>query len=209
MPSTPSPCPERELPVTPTAPKFGSYLDSWEPYRPRKPARIESKRAARTPSPKPSATSLRSPPKTSARTDKKQQQRAHNAFSAIQARGQKASNASTNAGGMMTPSQTPRRTTAVQQASLLETPSKKPIKKYSGMTLDSFTVETQEDPFEIFTDSHDRVPAKDNSIENPFLGEQTQKTSTKHGRAKVAVPGVGLMTVSEASRRSDGSVYTL
>ncbi|KAF9876050.1 hypothetical protein CkaCkLH20_06496 [Colletotrichum karsti] len=56
--STPSPPPSIRTPPTP---KHG-WSDNWEPYSPRKSARISSRRAARTPSPQPS--SHRTPPRT-------------------------------------------------------------------------------------------------------------------------------------------------
>ncbi|KAI0129485.1 hypothetical protein BJ170DRAFT_275640 [Xylariales sp. AK1849] len=47
--NTPSPPPRVKTPQTP---KYGTYGDSWEPYSPRKSARISSQQANRTPSPR-------------------------------------------------------------------------------------------------------------------------------------------------------------
>src|SRR5438876_1118206 len=43
---------------------------------------------------------------------------------------------------------------------------KKKAKKYSGLSLESFTAE--EDPIKIYTDSHERLPELDTSADIPF-----------------------------------------
>lgn len=90
-------------------------------------------------------------------------------------------------------------------------PRAKKSKKYSGLTMESFTAETIEDPFDIFTDSNDRFPQKDNSLANPFYGETNSSSAPTKRRSqrKVKVPGVGMMTTDEAARREDGSVWNL
>ena len=87
----------------------------------------------------------------------------------------------------------------------------KKSKKYSGLSLESFTAEDTEETFDIFTDSQDRVPHKDVSAANPFYGqtqpsaEPTKRRSQRH----VMVPGEGLVPIEEACKREDGMVFTL
>lgn len=79
-------------------------------------------------------------------------------------------------------------------------------KKYSGMTMDSFTAETEEENIEIFTDSRDRVPIKDDSEANPFFGKSAE-SSRRAKRRNIFIPGEGSQTISDAARRDDGMVY--
>lgn len=121
-----------------------------------------------------------------------------------------------------TPQKAPSQETAAQigtfarnlfpsdEADLLAPRAKRP-KHYSGMTLESFTAEEMEEPIEIFTDSHDRVPERDGSPSNPFFGTTTAPSPAK-GRSKrqtVRIPGEGLVSVEEASKREDGMVFVL
>ncbi|KAK8084612.1 hypothetical protein PG997_005883 [Apiospora hydei] len=48
---------------------------------------------------------------------------------------------------------------------------KKRTKKYTGVGLESFNAEEVDEPIEIFTDSRDRLPQVDRSLDNPFYGE--------------------------------------
>lgn len=87
---------------------------------------------------------------------------------------------------------------------------KRAPKKYSGMTLDSFTAEAADDSIEIFTDSRERLPERDESAENPFYGETVaEPTKRRSKRRNVSVPGEKAHTVEEASERQDGMVYVL
>ena len=90
---------------------------------------------------------------------------------------------------------------------------KKRAKKYSGLTLDSFTAVDDEESISIFTDSHDRVPEVDGTTDNPFYGEgaaaPVEPIKRRSKRAKVTIPGEGRTTVEEASHREDGLVYVL
>jgi len=89
-------------------------------------------------------------------------------------------------------------------------PKKKRAKKYSGLTLDSFSAVEDEDPISIFTDSQDRVPVIDNNADNPFYGDSASTEPKRRSkRSKVTVPGEGRITVEEATRRKDGLVYVL
>ncbi|CAK7204475.1 hypothetical protein SEUCBS139899_007232 [Sporothrix eucalyptigena] len=92
------------------------------------------------------------------------------------------------------------------------TPSRKP-KKYTGFSLESFA--EVEDEIPIFTDSQDRVPEADSSVENPFFGDgaaagSSAPEATTRRRSKrnhVSIPGEGKQTVEDATRREDGLVY--
>jgi hypothetical protein len=96
---------------------------------------------------------------------------------------------------------------------VMPSPKKKGRKKYSGFTIDSFEVEDEETPIQIFTDSHDRVPEVDFSTENPFYGAgsvaQPEPTKRSSKRRKITVPGEEDQTVEEAEQREDGLVYVL
>ncbi|KJZ74670.1 hypothetical protein HIM_06020 [Hirsutella minnesotensis 3608] len=89
----------------------------------------------------------------------------------------------------------------------MPSPRKRRPKKYSGVTMESFTAE--ETSIQIFTDSQDRVPAKDDSVENPFYGDAAIAAPPKRRskRRLVNVPGEGALSVEDASRREDGMVY--
>lgn len=85
-------------------------------------------------------------------------------------------------------------------------------KKYTGISLDSFRAE--EEPIEIFTDSKERVPEKQESADNPFYGEAgrvggEEPALRRSKRRHVHVPGEGRQTVEEAMKREDGLVYVL
>lgn len=85
---------------------------------------------------------------------------------------------------------------------------KRAPKRYSGMTLDSFTAEAADDSIEIFTDSRERLPERDERAENPFYGETVaEPTKRRSKRRNVSVPGEKSHTVEEASERQDGMVY--
>ncbi|KAI0477502.1 hypothetical protein GGR56DRAFT_411905 [Xylariaceae sp. FL0804] len=256
--STPSP----PGPIhTPTTPKHG-YIDNWEPYSPRKSARISEKRAnARTPSPRSFPSAARPSTRTAQRTTtaassfstpatsprKKRMpamdsvRRASDALTAedtanaadslgINLRSHKKPQgavASSHSIGMLpTPAKTPRKqsdaeTEAATRAIArnlfstdtgLESASKKKPKKYTGLTLESFTAEDMEDPIEIFTDSRDRIPEVDMTADNPFYGghsaaptEEPPKRRSK--RRQVVIPGEGKQAIEEAVKREDGIVY--
>ncbi|GAB0136533.1 hypothetical protein EsDP_00004832 [Epichloe bromicola] len=244
---------------TPPAPRLG-YHDSWEPYSPRKSARISSQRAAnRTPSPRASTRQ----PLNYSRTAKKALVHGNNSIAspmtsprkrsqpAVESRRQvsgflttegtadaaaalglnsekhmqrTANTSISQAAGMLpTPSKTPRKPPSEKTATTIQSfarnlfsseqepmpsPQKKRSKKYSGVTLESFTAEEEEEPIAIFTDSQDRVPEKDDSEANPFYGSSTIEPSRKQSIKKlVNIPGEGLQSVDEASRRDDGMVY--
>lgn len=97
------------------------------------------------------------------------------------------------------------------------TPRKRSAKKYTGTSLESFAVEEVEEPIEIFTDSRDRVPVRDEREDNPFLSSENPfyseapraAPSKRQDKRKVKVPGEGVKTVDELADRKDGMVYTL
>ncbi|KAI1458090.1 hypothetical protein F4805DRAFT_425457 [Annulohypoxylon moriforme] len=94
----------------------------------------------------------------------------------------------------------------------MPSPKKRKAKKYTGLTLDSFTAENIEEPIEIFTDTRDRIPEEDQTAQNPFY-EQAPSTpardqSTRQTRSKqVYVQGEGKISIEEALKREDGIVY--
>ncbi|GFP57950.1 hypothetical protein TASIC1_0009028700 [Trichoderma asperellum] len=89
----------------------------------------------------------------------------------------------------------------------VSSPRKRRSKKYSSMTLEGFRAEAEED-IEIFTDSRERIPKKDDSKSNPFVGNATSaEPSKRRTKRKVMVPGEGPQSIDEASRRDDGLIY--
>ncbi|KAL6818485.1 hypothetical protein GGI42DRAFT_7206 [Trichoderma sp. SZMC 28013] len=248
-PSTPSPPSSIR---TPPAPRLG-YHDSWEPYSPRKSARISAQRtSARTPSPPPATRQALASPRTAAKSSaqssaamaspvasprKKRQAVADSvrrvtaslAAEASAASGSKdksVAGRSAAAASLMlpTPSKTPQKPPSskatahiqtfarnlfpVAEETELSSPRKRRSKKYSGMTLESFRAEVAEGDIEIFTDSQDRIPKKDESKSNPFVGNATAaEPSKRRTKRKVHVPGEGPQSVDEASRREDGMIY--
>ena len=94
----------------------------------------------------------------------------------------------------------------------MPTPKKNGRKKNSGYTLGSFESREEDQPIQIFTDSHDRVPEVDMSSDNPFYGpgrvvpEPTKRASK---RRKITVPGEEDITAEEAEHRADGLTYVL
>ncbi|KAI0002612.1 hypothetical protein F4779DRAFT_129272 [Xylariaceae sp. FL0662B] len=254
--STPSP-PGRVH--TPGTPKHG-YSDSWEPFSPRKSARISSQRSAdrsidRTPSPRSSSHHYtRSSRKSSdtfstpAASPHKRRlpamdsvRRASGALTAESAanaadslgltstqKKPQATMATSQSSGMLpTPAKTPRkqpdekaqasvravaRNLFSSESAIMPSPRKK-AKKYSGLTLESFTAEEVENPIEIFTDTRDRLPEVDSTNDNPFYGNQPASTAEpeppkrRSKRKHVTIPGEGKQTIEEAIQREDGIVY--
>ncbi|KHN99119.1 uncharacterized protein MAM_02817 [Metarhizium album ARSEF 1941] len=91
---------------------------------------------------------------------------------------------------------------------VVPSPRRRRSKKYSGVTMESFTAEEEEDPITIFTDSKDRIPEKDNSEANPFYGNSVAEPSKRQSRQRgVSIPGEGIQSIDEAARREDGIVY--
>jgi hypothetical protein len=95
----------------------------------------------------------------------------------------------------------------------MPSPSQKRAKKYSGISMESFRAEEVEDSIEIFTDTQERIPQKDESVENPFYGENFShlKDSPRRRslRRQVVIPGEGQQTVEEAIKREDGMIFAL
>ncbi|RYP60423.1 hypothetical protein DL769_008126 [Monosporascus sp. CRB-8-3] len=142
-----------------------------------------------------------------------------------------ASSSAPRAVGMLpTPAKTPRkqpdgtteakvrsvaRNLFTSETGIMPSPRKKRSKKYSGLTLESFTAEDVEEPIQIFTDSRDRIPEKDTNAENPFYGAaardapepEPEPTKRRSPRKHVSIPGEGRETIEEAVRREDGILY--
>ena len=251
--STPSPPPRVRTPQTP---KHG-YSDHWEPFSPRKSARISSQRERantnrnRTPSPKPSAsrnasskpansifgTPAVSPQKkrAPAMDSVRRAPRLPGAARAAESLGVPPTSQPTSApraSGMLptpvkTPSDKKKRDEKIEagvraaarnlfhdDSDGLSSPRKKKSKKYTGLSLDSFNAEVVAESIQIFTDSRDRLPEVDQSIENPFYGETTATTQQppmrrSPRRKMVIVPGEGRISMEEAVKREDGIVYVL
>lgn len=92
----------------------------------------------------------------------------------------------------------------------LSTPRKRRAKKYTGMTMESFRAEETDASIEIFTDSRDRIPKKDDDTSNPFMdSEQPEASKRRSRRRQIHIPGEGLQPIEEASQREDGMVYVL
>ncbi|KAM0562806.1 hypothetical protein ACHAPJ_001646 [Fusarium lateritium] len=240
---------------TPPTPRLG-YQDNWEPFTPRKSARISSQRT-RTPSPGASNRQFQSP-----RTAKKSTKHLNTAIASpmplkkrmpasdsvrraagnmegessrdgVGRRPHERSNSSVlGAAGMLpTPSKTPQKPPTEKKTAHIKsvarnlfssdadeatlTPRKRASKKYTGISMESFAVEEVEDPIEIFTDSRDRVPIRDEREENPFLmsdnpfhSDAPRADSKRQDKRKVKVPSEGIKTVDELADRKDGMVYT-
>ncbi|KAI1141818.1 hypothetical protein F5Y05DRAFT_373887 [Hypoxylon sp. FL0543] len=253
--STPSP-PARVH--TPGTPKHG-YNDSWEPYSPRKSARISAQRSAqRTPSP-------RAPSRSHNRVSTRSSADAFStpAFSPVKKRmpamdsvrrasgnltaggvanaadslgtgsshnsheKPMATNTTRSAAMLPTPSKTPQKRpdekaqakigavarSLFPEADSVPSPKKRKTKKYSGLTLESFTAEEVDEPIEIFTDTRDRIPVADKKAPNPFYGNESSTTPKREQPARrsrskpVTIPGEGKQTVDEALHREDGILY--
>ncbi|OHF00253.1 hypothetical protein CORC01_04442 [Colletotrichum orchidophilum] len=254
--STPSPPPTIHTPPTP---KHG-WSDNWEPYSPRKSARISSRRAAnRTPSPQP--PTHRTPPRSTrkpiapsaaaaivspAATPQKKRQPAQDSvrrssgFLTSESSSHAASSlgidkmdrqsshtASTRRTGMLpTPAKTPKKVPSEKQTAQIKSVArnlfanddeaaavpkrKRTPKKYSGNSLESFTATEVEEKIEIFTDSQDRVPVPDSSVDNPFYGDSVavdREPPRRRSKRKVAIPGEAAQGVDDALQREDGMVY--
>jgi hypothetical protein len=79
---------------------------------------------------------------------------------------------------------------------------------------DSFyTNEAAETSFQIYTDSHERIPEVDHSADNPFyVGQHTVPPEAPRRRSKrqtVTIPGEGKVSIDEAVRRTDGMLIVL
>ncbi|KAI2610599.1 hypothetical protein GGR54DRAFT_374385 [Hypoxylon sp. NC1633] len=255
--STPSTPPPPGRVRTPNTPRFG-YADSWEPFSPRKSARISAQRAGqRTPSPQPhrrarpsirsASLDVMSTPITSSPIKKRSPamdsvRRASDTLTAEDAsdaagdlgsgssqQEHKAAAPSTRSVTMLpTPAKTPQKrpdekakanVRAVArnlfsfEEDVLSSNKQKKTKKYTGLTLDSFTAEDVEDPIEIFTDNRDRIPEVGDESDNPFYGDNSElepepEPAKKQDKVEqVSIPGEGQQTLSEALRRDDGIVY--
>ncbi|KAK0628881.1 hypothetical protein B0T17DRAFT_486235 [Bombardia bombarda] len=232
--ATPSPGHSREV-HTPPAPHLG-YGDSWEPYSPRKSARISQRGAStrRTPSPSLQSSRQSDPHHVLLGSPKQKKKTLNNGTSSIATpfmspHKKRAAAAAPSVGGMLiTPAKTPQKPPTEKTAAKIQhiarnlfhndtevmpTPKRTRTQEY---TLDSFSMDDEVDePIEIYTDSHERIPEVDHSVDNPFYippepprrSKRQTVTSRSEGKAKeetVNIPGVGKVTVDEAIRRDDG-----
>lgn len=76
-----------------------------------------------------------------------------------------------------------------------------------------YTAEAAETSFQIYTDSHERIPEVDHSAENPFfVGHNAAAPEAPRRRSKrstVSIPGEGRVSIDEAVRRDDGMLIVL
>ncbi|KAK3316357.1 hypothetical protein B0H66DRAFT_534611 [Apodospora peruviana] len=129
---------------------------------------------------------------------------------------------STNGGMLITPAKTPQKPPTEQakakihsvarnlfhpEIEVMPSPKKTRVQKY---VFDSFSAEDEiEEPIQIYTDSHERVPEIDRSAENPFYVDPAappQPALRRSKRQTVAIPGEGNVSVEEAVGRTDGMV---
>lgn len=142
---------------------------------------------------------------------------------------------STGAGSLITPAKTPIKPPTERSKSQLKgvtktlfsrkvdeneaMPSPKKARAKKQSTLDSFAAHSDEEEISIFTDSHERVPVVDDSIDNPFYGTKTTTTTTttstertttrRSTRNLVIIPGEGVVSLEEAVGRKDGMLIML
>ena len=126
-------------------------------------------------------------------------------------------------GMLITPAKTPQKPSTQQtrdkiqavarslfnESDIMPSPKKARTQQY---VLDSFSANNTEDPIEIYTDSHERVPEVDQSAENPFFGNhqpEMSRTTRRSKRQTVSIPGEGKVSVDDAVRRDDGMVIVL
>ncbi|KAK8044917.1 hypothetical protein PG993_004941 [Apiospora rasikravindrae] len=239
---------------TPSTPKHG-YTDNWEPFSPRKSARISEKAIKnRTPSPR-STTTSRNPSSRATSTvfgtpaASPQKKRAPAMDSVRRAAAHLTGESAADAAGLLgVPTSKSHPTSATRGSGMLPTPAKTPsdskkrnveiaagvraaartlfhdevdtitssrkkrTKKYTGVGLESFNAEEIDEPIEIFTDSRDRLPQVDRSLDNPFYGETSaaapEPPKRRSPRRKmVMIPGEGRVPMEDAVQRRDGTVY--
>ncbi|KAK8069323.1 hypothetical protein PG994_005939 [Apiospora phragmitis] len=238
---------------TPSTPKHG-YTDNWEPFSPRKSARISEKAIKnRTPSPRSSTSRTTTSRSTSTifgtPAASPQKKRAPAMDSVRRASAHLTAESAADAAGLLgVPSSKLHPTSAARGSGMLPTPAKTPsdknkrnveiaagvraaartlfhdevdtitssrkkrTKKYTGVGLESFNAEEIDEPIEIFTDSRDRVPQVDRSLDNPFYGETSaavpEPPKRRSPRRKmVMIPGEGRVPMEDAVQRADGTVY--
>ncbi|OAA62805.1 hypothetical protein SPI_04345 [Niveomyces insectorum RCEF 264] len=241
--ATPSPPPNIHTPPTPRL-GFGDSWEPFSPRKSSRllaaTTASQSASSARTPSPSANTRRARQPavpasrarrtmpPSTTASKEKE-------AAAAAAAEGSHPFSGRMGVGMLPTPAKTPSKkqhaafqneanlaaiarnlfhTDAVDAVDAVMSSPKRP-KKYTGISLESFTAIEEDEPIPIFTDSQDRVPEADNSTENPFYGDGAAlpPTATEPPRRRskrnhhVSIPGEGRQTVEEATRREDGLVY--
>lgn len=98
------------------------------------------------------------------------------------------------------------------ESEALPTPRKKRAKKFTGLSLESFAAEDEDETIQIYTDSHERIPEVDNSADNPFYGESCTRATVTHSRRQskrqvVSIPGERSAPVDDALHRDDGILY--
>lgn len=134
--------------------------------------------------------------------------------------------ASSTGGMLITPAKTPQKPPTEQSKAKIQTiarnlfhndaevmpsPKKARAAKYA---FDSFSGDDEVDePFQIYTDSVERIPEVDRSSDNPFYvnpnAPAPQHNLRRSKRGTVAIPGEGKIPIDEAVGRNDGMLINL
>ncbi|OKL63154.1 hypothetical protein UA08_01609 [Talaromyces atroroseus] len=234
MAATPPPAPLRE----PRAPRHGAGYDSFDPYPTRHSARLATQQSAdshSTPPPPSPRKSLRqnldtlSPPRTLSprkktarakpRLDLDSSDLSDGAGSSLH----RHSVAQSHSTLLPTPMKTPRNkrshtdfSSAARSLFPAASSNSKTSKKPSGYSLGSFQedIVDNHNSIEIYTDSRDRIPVLNESVDNPFLGNSEarmpvnkNKTEAKR-RERVSRIAASDIDPKEAVKRDDGMLYT-
>ena len=88
------------------------------------------------------------------------------------------------------------------------TPLKRRGKAYTGVSLESFRAEDDDEDIKIFTDANELAPERDASAANPFYGQIKEPKKRSPRKGKVMVQGQ-VQSLEDAEKRTDGMVYTL
>lgn len=87
-------------------------------------------------------------------------------------------------------------------------PSPRKVRTQTDNPDSFYSGDAAETSFQIFTDSHERIPEVDNSVDNPFyVGPNPTTPEAPRRRSKrntVSIPGEGKVPIDEAIRREDG-----
>lgn len=135
--------------------------------------------------------------------------------------------AAASAGMLMTPAKTPQRPPNEKVKAKVKSvarnlfhsdeeeamPSPRKVRTQTDNPDSFYSGDAAETSFQIFTDSHERIPEVDNSVDNPFyVGPNPATPEAPRRRSKrntVSIPGEGKVPIDEAIRREDGMLIVL
>ena len=135
--------------------------------------------------------------------------------------------AAASAGMLMTPAKTPQRPPNEKVKAKVKSvarnlfhsdeeeamPSPRKVRTQTDNPDSFYSGDAAETSFQIFTDSHGRIPEVDNSVDNPFyVGPNPVAPEAPRRRSKrntVSIPGEGKVPIDEAIRREDGMLIVL